>query len=208
MHVKGICAMTNNSSFCCGSTQGHGAGPAPHFPEGGYSFHTKIVLTMIRQIVLWTLVGLTTLLSGQSISPSLLGSTGAHASNASFGTLDWSVGETVVSTLNPAPGSSPVLTQGFHQVFVNAITPVEDVESDAFAPLVYPNPSREWVQVESPEPVQVRLLNLLGVALIPYGERNTFHSLALHDIPSGTYLLEIARGNNQPGKFFKLQIIQ
>lgn len=208
MNAKGICAMTNISSSCCGSTQGHGAYPALHPPEGGYSFHTKIALTMFRRFILWSLVGLTTALSGQSISPSLLGSAGAHASNASFGTLDWSVGETVVSTLNPTPGSSPVLTQGFHQVFVNAITPVEDAESDAFAPLVYPNPSREWVQVESPEPVQVRLLDLLGVALIPYGERSTFHNLALRDIPSGTYLLEIARGDNKPGKFFKLQIIQ
>lgn len=163
---------------------------------------------MIRRFVLWSLVGLTTLLSGQSLSPSLLGSAGAHASDASFGTLDWSLGETVVSTMSPAPGSSPVLTQGFHQVFVNAITPVEDVENDAFAPLVYPNPSREWVQVESPEPVQVRLLSLLGVPLISYGERSTVHNLALRDIPAGTYLLEIARDDYKPRKFFKLQIIQ
>lgn len=188
--------------------QGYGANLAPQALEDGYSFHAKISITMIRRFVMWSFVGFTTLLSGQSISPSLLGSAGAHASDASFGTLDWSVGEMVVSTLNPVPGSSPVLTQGFHQVFVNAITPVEDVKSDAFAPLVYPNPSREWVQVESPEPVQIRLLSLLGVEIIPFGERNTFHNLALRNIPSGDYLLEIVRGDNKPSNFFKLQIIQ
>lgn len=163
---------------------------------------------MIRLFFLLSLAGLASMLSGQSISPSLLGSSGAHASAPSFGTLDWSVGEMVVSTLTPAPGSGPVLTQGFHQVFVSATIATKDLDSEDFLPLVYPNPSREWVQVEAPEPVQIRLFSMLGVELIPFGERSNIHTLTFGAIPSGTYLLEIARSGQKPSKFFKLQIIQ
>ena len=163
---------------------------------------------MIRLFFLLSLAALASMLSGQTISPSLLGSAGAHAENASFGTLDWSVGETVVSTLNPTPGTGPVLTQGFHQVFVSITIATDDPENAAFLPLVYPNPSREWVHVDSPEPVRIRLFSLLGVELISFGERSTFHSMALKEMPSGTYLLEIARYADKRGKFYKLQIIQ
>ncbi len=163
---------------------------------------------MIRLFFLMSFASIASLLQGQTISPSLLGSAGAHASDASFGTLDWSVGETVVSTLDPAPGSGPVLTQGFHQVFVSVVTATKDPESETFSPQVYPNPSREWVNVDSPEPVKIRLFSMLGVELMPFGERSMFHTMTFSGIPSGTYLLEIARSGNKPGKFFKLQIIQ
>ena len=127
--------------------------------------------------------------------------------DASFGTLDWSVGETVVSTLDPSPGTGPVLTQGFHQVFVSMITNAHDPEDRSFRPLVYPNPGNEWVNVEAPEAVRVRLLSLSGAILIPFGENTAFHKLQLGQLPAGTYLLEIARGDKRAGKFFKLQII-
>lgn len=163
---------------------------------------------MIRLFILLILASVGSLLYGQSLSPSLLGSAGTHASDASFGSLDWSVGETIVNTLNPALGTSPVLTQGFHQVFVSVAISTDDPKTNAFAPLVYPNPGREWVNVESPEPVRIRLLSSLGVELIPFGAGAANHTMALREIPSGSYLLEIARSGNKPSKFFKLQIIQ
>jgi hypothetical protein len=161
-----------------------------------------------RSLLLWCFFLPVTMLAGQSLAPSLLASAGAHAYDPSFGTLDWSVGETVVSTLDPAPGAGAVLTQGFHQVFVSLVTGTDAQEYAAFLPKIYPNPSRELVYVESPEPVRVRLFNLLGMELIPFGATDTFHSMILTDLPTGTYLLEIARTDNNPGQFFKLQIIQ
>jgi hypothetical protein len=163
---------------------------------------------MFRLLMLLSFSFLVTLLHGQSLAPSLLSSAGAHAADPSFGTLDWSVGETVVSTLDPAPGSGSVLTQGFHQVFVSLITGTDALEDAAFLPKIYPNPSRELVNVESPEPVRVRLFNLLGMELISFGATDTFHSMTLNGLPTGTYLLEIARADHKPGQLFKLQIIQ
>ncbi len=163
---------------------------------------------MIRLLFLLGLASVASMLSGQSLSTSLLGSAGARASDPSFGSLDWTVGEMSISTLNPTPGTSPILTQGFHQVFISTPISTDDPETNAFTPLVYPNPSREWVNVESPEPVQIRLLSILGVELIPFGARAAIHTMVLREIPSGTYLLEVARADNKSGKFFKLQIIQ
>ena len=163
---------------------------------------------MIRLCLWLGLVCSTLALSGQTLSPTLLGSAGAHASQAAFGSLDWSVGEAVVATLSPAPGSAPVLTQGFHQVFVSVTT---DTHNDAYAgfnPLVYPNPGRDRVYVQSTEPVRARLWSLSGIELIPFDAPADFHTLPLTELPSGTYLLEVARDEQPRGKIFKLQIVE
>ena len=162
---------------------------------------------MIRLFLFLPLCGLGLMLSGQSISSSLLSSTGALASDPSFGTLAWSVGETVISTLDPTPGSGPILTQGFHQVYVSNLVDTKDLEDDLLC-LVYPNPTHDQVVVESSEPVQIRLINMVGLELIPFGDLSTFQTLTLSDIPSGTYLLEIGNKSYNRIKFSKLIIVQ
>lgn len=176
--------------------------PAPltqhkYFNESGF--------LMIRILLLAGISCLARAVPAQNLSPSLIGSAFAHAIDPGFGTLDWSVGETVVSTYAPAAG--PVLTQGFHQVFVSLVTDAPDVADDPFLPLVYPNPGNEWVNVETTEDVRVRLLSLSGAELLPFDESAAFHTFALGHLPSGTYLLEIERREHRAATFFKLQII-
>ncbi len=162
---------------------------------------------MIRLFILISLTCIATILSSQSLSSSVIGSAGALSHEPSFGTLSWSLGEPVISTFNPDPGNSPILTQGFHQVYVSGSVGSQNAD-DNFLLQVYPNPSNSHVIVECKEPVQIRLLTILGEYLISYEDRSTFQTMTLNEIPSGTYFLEIQRSDNTPSKFFKLLIIK
>jgi hypothetical protein len=145
-------------------------------------------------------------LGGQSLSPTLIGSAGAHADLFSFGSLDWSVGEPVVTTLV----NGDILTQGFHQVFV-AVTSATDQPprpGDDLSMRVFPNPTAQWVNIESSEPVLIRVLDLRGVQLMHIAQATSAHSIDLSTLAAGTYLLEALTANQQYRRTFKLAIIR
>lgn len=162
---------------------------------------------MIRLFILaGLLASLARAMPAQSLSTTLIGSAGAHNTSPAFGSLDWSVGEPMVNTF--APASGPVLSQGFQQVFVSAITGVKDrpAEPDFFLE-VFPNPSSDWVNIRADEPLRFRVLSLLGQEIIPMGAWSTSHQLSMSGYAAGTYLLEIQCFGYRSVKLFKLQIL-
>jgi Secretion system C-terminal sorting domain len=142
---------------------------------------------------------------GQTLSPTLIGSAGAHASLFSFGTLDWSVGEVVTARFE----NGEVLTQGFHQVFVTVTSTSDEVLTpDNIKILVYPNPTMQWLNVSSTTPAKVRMVNLLGIEVKSFGSSLDLHQLDLSNLPSGLYVLEaVLEGEARP-RTFKVEIVR
>lgn len=90
-------------------------------------------------------------ISAQVFSPEVIASAGTTLSSPTI-QMDFTIGEVVISTLS---GSGNVLTQGFHQPKIN-ISEVENF-TDAFNFHVYPNPTEQFVTIESSSEDEMRV---------------------------------------------------
>jgi Secretion system C-terminal sorting domain len=158
-----------------------------------------------RMLVLLFCWSIPILINAQTLSPSLISSAGAHADLFSFGTLDWSVGEPVVTTLT----NGDILTQGFHQVFVTVTTAVDEphLPGDDVTMRIFPNPTAQWVTLESSAPVVLRVFDLRGAELHYVPQAANIQLLDLGRLAAGTYIVE-ALTEQQQRRTFKLEIIR
>jgi Secretion system C-terminal sorting domain len=143
----------------------------------------------------------------QTLSPTLLAAGSAHAELFSFGTLDWSVGETVVSTFNPA-GSSDILTQGFHQVFATVTSGTGGDLNTSLNLLIYPNPTTQWINIECDKQVRTRLFNMLGAEIKRTTAFETNPIINTNELPAGLYFLEVLGEGHAMPRIFKIEVIK
>ena len=139
-------------------------------------------------------------MSAQSFSPQVTASAGTSMSSGSVA-MEFTIGEVVTSTLS---AGGDVLTQGFHQpkIVIVAIDPFLDV----FSFSVYPNPSDQFVTIEtsSKDPLQAKVYNALGQSIFDsqiFSEKTT---LDIQHIANGPYLLQITRPTGEPVKNYTL----
>jgi len=133
----------------------------------------------------------------QSLSPTVIASTGGFSQNAN-GSLSYTVGEmTMVETFS---ANGNILTQGFQQPNDN-ITGLIDLTQDEFGSfVVYPNPAVEdmWFGFELPEAgkVQITLYNTLGQKITDVYQTNyqngkIVEQLNVAPYAAGVYMLSM-----------------
>ena len=89
-------------------------------------------------------------ISAQVFSPQVIASAGTSFSSPSV-KMEFTIGEVVISTL----GSTNVLTQGFHQPEIKILA-LENF-TDAFTFNLYPNPTEQFVTIESSKEDEFRV---------------------------------------------------
>jgi hypothetical protein len=103
-------------------------------------------------------------ISAQSLTPTVIASTGGFSSNAN-GSLSYTVGEmTMVQTFS---ANNNILTQGFQQPNNDTLVGILEVTQDEFGSfVVYPNPAVDntWLAFQMPEAgrVTIALYDVLG----------------------------------------------
>lgn len=155
-------------------------------------------------LLLLTAVTVTTT-HAQTLVPTLVGSAGATA-QSSIGSLEWSVGEPVASTLT---ANNTTLSQGFHQVYIFITS---DTDESAGTPTlqvkVFPNPTTEYIYVEAAENISARLYNLVGKEAISTTQPEYEQELKVGHLPAGIYLLEIQSEKTNTRRTFKVEILK
>jgi hypothetical protein len=156
----------------------------------------------MRKVIFLFFLLLVGTLRAQSLSNSVIGSSGADFSSGN-NQLSWTIGEPVVSTLSAANNQ---LTQGFHQPYIT----VSSIEiNESFSVKVFPNPTHEAISVvfENPANCQLEIFDMLGRKLQVFSLKNADNSIiSLSDYPSGNYLLRITEANSY--QTFKIQKIR
>lgn len=141
----------------------------------------------------------------QSTAPTVIASSGGHASNATH-QLSWTIGEPIITTNGTG---NHVLTQGFHQsnLSVNSIFKL----NNAIDAKAYPNPTNQQINItiqnnQSAEDLTITLLDLKGVQLkqftLPSGEQQ--QAINLEHYPSGVYLIRLQNSKNQTTNTFQI----
>ena len=142
---------------------------------------------------------------GQSIQPSVLGTSGAHFTNSNA-QLSWTAGEVITST--ESNGNLQV-TQGFHQVDL-LITTIEDSFLDRLQIQISPNPTGDKLTVEIMDndgALRLQLYDITGKLLehagIPAGKYSSEINLKM--LPAGTYILNISTGDEYHFRSFLIE---
>jgi len=148
---------------------------------------------LMRSFFFSLLLVLSNIAVSQTAKPDLVNTTGDSFSNDTY-QLDWSVGETMISTYST---EIYILTQGFHQN-VYLITSIEDFDKNIIME-VYPNPTSDYITLK----VDGTLSGLLSYTMmdisgkpIKNGEIHDNEELYnMVDFANGVYLLNIIRNN-------------
>lgn len=137
----------------------------------------------------------------------VIGSAGNALQAASGATLDFTIGEAVVAE---AIQGTTILSQGFHQIIVEITTlDASTPENASGAHLqAFPNPAKDFLQVNTDTPIQTTLFDLHGRAVLQQTNIENSAQLNLSALPTGTYLLRSLTSEGKPAQSFKIQIIR
>ena len=154
---------------------------------------------MKKAILTITVIAFVALAHAQTLSPSVVASSGNY-SLVGGTSLSYTVGEmTAVQTFTDASGRN-ILTQGFQQPndIVNGLLDIDKGADGAFS--VYPIPAQNtlWYGYEFTEPgkTEVSLLNILGQKMNyslseTYDSGKLIHSFECSAYASGNYILSV-----------------
>lgn len=144
----------------------------------------------------------------QSLSPTVIASTGGYSTNGGQYTLSYTVGEmTMVQTFS---AGNNILTQGFQQPNDSLVLGLLDLTQDEFGSfVVYPNPavSNVWYGFSFPESgrLNISLYDVLGQKLLNAYEANyttgkTVEQLTVSNYAAGMYFLNVSFISDKDGK--------
>ena len=143
------------------------------------------------------------LLSYNGLSQSVISSAGKTSSSNNF-IISWTLGETVVATLQ---NENTNLTQGFHQPLMVDLFPTF-LEDDMVLDMVaYPNPTYDKVLFKGGDPTgtyHLRLVDKLGRVL----EQKSVHAseleLEMGRYTNGSYLIEVIENKSEKRVIFNI----
>ena len=144
---------------------------------------------MKRQILFFMLL----FLSGGALSAQLqVIATAGDVNENDNGSISWTLGETVVGTLETSDG---IVTQGFQQSNLEVTTTVEEPEDLDIQTTAYPNPVQNQltVEVQNQENLELhyQLFDLNGKLLQEEPVEASRFTLSLGEYPAGQYILQI-----------------
>lgn len=155
---------------------------------------------MIRISILLLALLFVRTIEAQNLSPTVVNSSGGVIQNSSH-SLEWSLGELVVSTL-----SSPnnLLTEGFLQPNL-AIVGTEDLFDESRL-AVFPNPVSDWLnlQTDIPDIKTVQVHDVLGRLVLQSGFQPL---LDVQQLERGTFVVSLYDKQNQFLHSFKINKI-
>ena len=149
---------------------------------------------MKKQLLIFVVIICFGNVMAQSLTPQVIASSGNSFSNAT-GKLDFTIGEVVISTLSVGGN---ILTQGFHQPEIK-FSSIEDHHPD-FAFTLYPNPTEQFVTVESSQPddLQVCVFDAAGGAILVSPVFQQKITIDLYLLAAGSYIFRITNKSGIP----------
>jgi hypothetical protein len=162
---------------------------------------------MKKILLLFLLCGLSLALRAQSLTPTVISTSGAFYSNGT-GMLSTTIGElAAVTTLT---GGSNILTQGFQQPWDFNVS-IPEIHENGLALDVFPNPSSGQFTIalntEVDSRVSMKVLDVLGKIVyfenVAHSSGYSSYDISLRNVAEGMYLLEVVNVEVSSGKTTK-----
>jgi hypothetical protein len=149
---------------------------------------------MKKQLLTLAAFALLGTLKAQSVMPQVVSSSGGSGQNAQ-GSLDWTIGETVTTTVTDGTST---LTQGFQQPTL-LIATAQKENNLTGSLLVYPNPTADFVMVKfdanKEQQVSFKIFDVAG-KLVHEGIATTANpKIPFQGLASGQYSVSLISAN-------------
>ncbi|MCB0636041.1 MAG: T9SS type A sorting domain-containing protein [Lewinella sp.] len=153
----------------------------------------KIYLTLV---LFW---GVFACCNSQSISSSVVGSTGAYLEETGFGSLHFTVGEVAVARFD----GQLELGEGFHRAETELIVFTEEVFTFRQDFQVYPNPTRDYLVVEAARAgrYEVTIIGASGQEVLPAQTGDARTRIEVQALSSGMFWLRIRDEHGETSVF-------
>lgn len=116
-------------------------------------------------------------------------SNGGNYQESTGGSLTWTIGEVVINTLE---STDVHVTQGFNQDWLNFLN--IEVFSEKINVTVYPNPTTEFINIESDKKSDLAIYDASGKLVGQYKVNKT-DQIDLSELSGGIYYLNFSRKN-------------
>lgn len=156
---------------------------------------------MIR-IVLFTIITLCiSNINSQTLSRSVIGSTGTYYENLIVGEVHFTVGEVAVVRLQ----NGTELDEGFHSAIYEFFVSTYEFTVPEWTVNVYPNPTNDYliIALSDGETVDALLFNEQGQQVLSWNQLSDQKQLPLDHLASGNYFLKLRDKENR-FKTFKI----
>ena len=162
---------------------------------------------MKKILLLFLMCGLSLALRAQSLTPTVVSTSGAFFSVGGVGMLSTTIGElAAVTTLT----NGNILTQGFQQAWDFGVS-VPEIHDNGLAFEVYPNPSSGMIilamNTEQDSKVTVKVYDVLGKTVyfesLNHSSGFATHEINLRHMAEGVYLLEVSNTEITSGQITK-----
>jgi hypothetical protein len=125
--------------------------------------------------------------------------------SGSGGTVSYTVGQVVYSTIN---GSNGQITQGVQQPYeISVVTGVEEAKDITLEFIVYPNPATDYIKLKIKnfelENLSYQLYDISGAQLKTDIINSNENTISMQDIRASTYFLKVLQGRKEI-KTFKI----
>lgn len=139
----------------------------------------------------------------QSLSPEVVASSGGYYDNGTV-SLSWTLGECAIETYQ---AGNNILTQGFHQTKLT-ITEIDKAEDEDFNFLVYPNPTNNFIYLESRgldnNILFVELFDLNGKKILDKKIENNIETIDMSTYSSAHYILKLVDNTGRKINSYKI----
>jgi len=133
------------------------------------------------------------------VNQEVIASSGGYNVNGNI-SLSWTLGETIIPTLNSQDGSL-TLSHGFQQKLL--VTAIEETFSDLVKIKVFPNPASDAINIQFDAPVDdviiVDILDTQGRLLMTdkIEPSSLEKQINLQDLPGGIYFFRLSNDKNR-----------
>ena len=142
----------------------------------------------------------------QSLSSTVIGSTGTLFENEDFGNLNFTLGEVAVAYLETDDGHT--LGEGFHRLYYDLVVSTKDILPEDWAVRVFPNPTsgRLVLDTDNQKIRVAELYNQLGQRLTERQINEVQTEFDFSKLSVGAYYLRVldTEGRSQTFKVMKI----
>ena len=140
-------------------------------------------------------------LNSQTLSRSVIGSTGTYYENLIVGEVHFTVGEIAVVRLQ----NGSELAEGFHRAIYDLFVRTHDFTLPEWSINIYPNPTKDYLIIDLPggEMVDALLFNEQGQQVLSWYKLSDQKQLPIDHLASGSYFLKLKNKENR-FKTFKI----
>jgi hypothetical protein len=165
-----------------------------------FAKQTFKIKNLMKKLIIFFIIAFSPGLFAQSIERYVISSCGGSYFDGSSVSLDYTAGEFAITTIS---NSTNIMTQGFHQPFINYYVSVQENSGNQVQVDIYPNPVVDQLYIEvsnaKDEDLRICMYDILGQLVVDESAKSDMTGMIranfnMTDLSTGNYFVRVMQG--------------